>query len=387
MCNKKQTHHYLIYKFFSLLLIFLIINNILSEFPKKNLNLSKRLLNEVQKKQNSINDTTSSNTTLFNTTIQPKKSSGEGPLTFLLAFYILFLFLAIYLRYIIKKSKYEQVNKLLSDFYKFLYIANNGALFVTLINIVVVYENLGIASIIIGIIIFILGGAYYFRKFKSKPELVEECFRRETLNKLLGIPRMILKLVCSTLYCCLCESSLIIRETYIDAFGNKEVRESESCLPYIWNYFFIFFKMVITIFTIIAYYIGLALFCLFWFIAKLIYNKYFKKKQVHIIDNPNPGNNNNNNNPQNELSPNSNPDNNHISINNNQELNSECRINKPVEDGNNEMPTMDPIQTTENLRENSINNNGEKELDVKINNEIIQTHNINQEGKNYPNEK
>ena len=69
MCNKKQTHHYLIYIFLSLLLIFLIINNILSEFPKKNLNLSKRLLNEVQKKQNSINNTTSSDTTLFNTTI------------------------------------------------------------------------------------------------------------------------------------------------------------------------------------------------------------------------------------------------------------------------------------------------------------------------------
>ena len=62
-------------------------------------------------------------------------------------------------------------------------------------------------------------------------------------------------------------------------------------------------------------------------------------------------------------------------------------MNNPVEDGNNEMPTMEPIQTTENLKENSINNNGEKELNVKINNEIIQTHNINQEGKNYPNEK
>ena len=347
--------HHFIYKFYSLLLIFSIINNAISEFPKNN--IPNRLLNEVQKKQNSENNSIPYNIE------NNKNETSKNPLTFLLAYYILFLLLAIYLICLLNKSRYDYVRDLTAQLYKFLYIANNGALFVTLINIVVVYENLGIGSIIIGIIIFIMGGIYYFKKLKE-PKFIEECFQSETITKLFNLPCLILKLVCSTLCCCLCESSIIIEKTYIDAFGNKEVREEESCLPYIWNFFFISFKMFITIFTIIAYYIGLVLYCLFWFIAKLIYNKVNENKaqSFDINSNNQSISNTNVNNPnlKDDIITNSNkniskPDlNNHnIEADVNKYNKIDDRTKKKLESNkdyrNNESQTMDQYQNNENL--------------------------------------
>ena len=414
MIPNKKTYHHFSHKLFSLLLILLIINSTLSKFPKNN--LAGRLLNEVQRKQGSIK-----NSTLYDTdTAQDKKTNkkneaSENPLTFLLGYYILFLILAIYLACLLRRSQYQYVRDLTSELYKFLYIANNGALFVTFINIVVVYENLGIATIIIGIIIFIAGSIFYFNKCRDK-NFVEQCFQSETINKLFALPCLIWKLVCSTLYCCLCESSIIIKTTYIDAFGNKEVREEESCLPYLWNFFFIFFKLIITIFTILAYYIGLVLFCLFWFIAKLIYNKVKGNKanegndinmqssdnnsnnvnqnssNATSLNNHNIGDHINNNSNQNSPKPDYNNQNIGVDINKDKKTEeTEDRMKNTehnVNDRNNKMPTMSQLESTENLNVNNLNNNGENdiELNVKIQNEKIEVNNINQEGNNCPKE-
>ena len=69
MIHNRKTYHHFSHKLFSLLLILLIINSTLSKFPN---NLAGRLLNEVQRKQGSIK-----NSTLYDTDTEQYKKTNK----------------------------------------------------------------------------------------------------------------------------------------------------------------------------------------------------------------------------------------------------------------------------------------------------------------------
>ena len=166
----------------TLILTLLFIDMILIEFsPIKK--IIKRNLNETDQ-----NDTSNNNTNYGSDTV-------KSPFFYLTGYYLIFFLMGLYIICLMKRSSHEEIRENTSEVWKFLYMANNGALLVSLICFSTVYELMGFAPITLGLIIFIIGSSCYLCKLIGNSNYIEEFFNKETLHSLFVLPSYILKLV------------------------------------------------------------------------------------------------------------------------------------------------------------------------------------------------
>ena len=106
-----------------------------------------------------FNDTT-------NETIEENNETtiSEDPGTYLLAWFLIFLFIGLYI--ICTMKRYPEISNRTDDVYKFMFLANNGILVASGVNIFDI-KNIIIDSspFALSAIIFLIGCIYYISKF------------------------------------------------------------------------------------------------------------------------------------------------------------------------------------------------------------------------------
>lgn len=191
-------------------------------------------------------------------------SAAEDPGTFLLAWFVIFFLMALYIICVMKK--YEDTRDKTDDIWKFLCFANNGILFISGINFINVH-NLFIDSspFFLSAIGFFIGCFYYIRKFIANCNMIYaiQYFQYDKIRELSKIPCFIWSLQCLADNCCLCTSY----QVRIYADGHTE---SDFCWVCMWNCMIKALKFFAVIFTIVSYYIFLGIYFVFWFIGKYI---------------------------------------------------------------------------------------------------------------------
>ena len=171
---------------------------------------------------------------------------------------------------------FERRDELKSSILKFLFMANNGALLVSIIFISSIYQAAGFAPIGFGIIILTIGIIYYSCNLGDSFTVV--VFEKNNTEELCHLPCLIIKLVRFTFECCRCEY-IDIKEkiTYYD--GHVEERTyCTSIFCFVWNFLCLIIKLMSTFFTIISYYIFLGFFLLVRLIVRLTCYNYCIKK-------------------------------------------------------------------------------------------------------------
>ena len=303
---KPALNYFLLYSItIVLFLLFIILNIILFEIFQKynpkleiNRNSSKGTSNSRYLDLNENNDSS--------TDISDKdknKSEDFNPFYYLFGFYIIFIMMSIYMIWIINRSqiKEEYEKQIKSDLLKFLYFANNGSLIVSLIFLSSVFKASGFLPFGIGLIVLGIGTFYYVKKIKIT---CKDIFSGDEINNkiksLVKIPCTIINIIQFTYECCRCQYYNIKTTTYYTD-GTKETSyccTSICCL--FWNIYWLVVKILTTFFMIIAYYIFLGIFWIFWILAKLIYDKCKKNEKYKEEDKVSHGTNingANNNNP------------------------------------------------------------------------------------------
>ena len=312
-----------------------------------------------------------------NNSIIDKKS----PFFYLSGFYLIFLMMSAYTIAIINRSRIDPQRKeqMKSGILKFLYMANNGALLVSIIFISSVYQISGFAPIGLGLIILTIGTIYYLCNIKGNGAAV--LFDNNIIGELCSLPGLMIGLVRHTFECCRCEYYDIVTTTvYNDGTVVKDTCcTSIFCL--IWNFYCLMLKIVSTFFTIISYYIFLGLFLLGLIIAKSIY-KCCNKGELPVVNNANANNEDNNednvnNGPPINLQNNQNNNNNQNVVNcfqNNQFYNRYGMDSSNMPIGINNMGIINIIQ---NKNEIANNNPILNENQMKINKNNINNNNNN----------
>ena len=243
-----------------------------------NRKLEGELSNEVNSTDSFINETDIP--LEENNIIEPK-----SPFFYLTGYYLVFLMMSVYVIALINRSRLHPQMKehLKSGILKFLYMANNGALLVSIIFISSLYEIMGFAPIALGIIILSIGSIYYLCNLEDNWVVI--FFNNNQVEELCRLPGLMIKLVRHTFECCRCEYYDV---TFITKYSDGRVEKETWCTSLIclvWNFFCLILKIMSTFFTIISYYIFLALFLLIRMIAKVIYYRCCIKEEEPSPDN------------------------------------------------------------------------------------------------------
>lgn len=200
----------------------------------------------------------------YNNTSTDETSVAEDPGTFLLAWFVIFFLMALYIICVMKK--YEDTRDKTDDIWKFLCFANNGILLISGINFINV-KNLYIDSspFFLSAIGFFIGCFYYIRKFIANCNMVYaiQYFQYDKIKELARIPSFIWNLQCLADNCCLC--TCIPIRVYADGHT-----VSDFCWVCIWNFMIKCLKFFAVIFTIVSFYIFLAIYFIFWLFGKYI---------------------------------------------------------------------------------------------------------------------
>ncbi len=319
---------------YSLYLSFLLMNTKTFEFSSQKPIYQRKLDGGTIPDENIPTDSLSNQTDI---TFENDNSFArrDNPFFYLSGFYLIFVAMCVYIIAIINRSPINPTAKdeLKSGILKFLYMANNGALLVSIIFISSVFEISGFAPFGLGIIIFTIGSLYYICNLKEN--LVVVFFDNNTTEELCCLPGLMIKLVRYTYECCRCEYYDIV-ETRVYYDGHVEqTTYCTSCICLIWNLYWLFVKIITTFFTIISYEIFLVLFLLFRLIAKAIYLNCCIKEE----------NNENNGNEANEININGGGGVNVIDNNNNPPINepqNRLIINQNLRNGNNQFNNNQP---------------------------------------------
>lgn len=257
--NKKIFYKFLIVNF--LYLAFLLINKkpfeLSSLKPISNRQLEGESPNEDISTELLTNET--------NATLEDNNNSfidRKSPFFYLTGYYIIFAMMIIYVVVIINRSpiKVETKEALKSGILKFLYMANNGALLVSIIFISSVYKISGFTPIALGLIILTFGSIYYLCNLKDN--WVQVFFDNNNVEELCRLPGLMLKLVRYTFECCRCEYYDVNLVTYYTDGTVEKDTICTSIICLIWNVLMLVLKIMSTFFTIISYYI----FLLFFFV-------------------------------------------------------------------------------------------------------------------------
>lgn len=276
--------YFVMYSIITLLfLTFLLTNTIIIDFSSKN--QSKQKIYNKRKLQIEINQTGTNldyneiilNGNLSNETNMTSEDTGfidtKSPFFYLTGYYIVFVLMSIYMIFIINRSPISQDIKenMKADIWRFLFIANNGSLLVSIIFLSEVYSISGFAPFGLGLTILIIGTICYLCKIND--ECLALFFAENKMELLCKIPCFIIKIVKYTYECCRCQYYDI---TVTTVYNDGHVKKDYCCTSIIcclWNMFCLILKIMSTIFTIISYYIFLGIFWIIWKIGRCIYLK------------------------------------------------------------------------------------------------------------------
>jgi len=287
--------------------------------------------------------------TYNNTTNGTSTSITEDPGSYLLAWFVIFFFIGLYM--VCSMKKYPSISHRTDEVWKFMFFANNGILVASSVNVFNI-KNLIIDSspFALSTIVFIIGCIYYIAKYcqTCSMEFAFKYFQCDYLGELYKIPCFVWSLIGLTDPCC-------ISNTYTVTIYADGHTESNECCMRMWNCFIYVIKRLALIFSIVSFYIFLLFYFIFWLIAKSIYLLVLKCK-VEREENPEiykPQ-------PQGNINLGNNP----ININVINILGSRDEIN-------NEIGQQPGVQTVTNNQNNINNNYNNTERNQNMNNDNI----------------
>ena len=161
---------------------------------------------------------------------------------------------------IIKNKIEMKIKEIKLDLKKFLFMANDGTVVVSAINIIIEIQNpfLDWSPLIVTFLIFIISIIWYIRrlsKILKNNNSVKEYFSKNTLKNLFFLPCSIWKLVALTDDCFRCNN------------------EDDNCWVSIWNCLIILIKFLAYILSCLCFYIFYPIFLLILLLIFLIYSK------------------------------------------------------------------------------------------------------------------
>lgn len=167
---------------------------------------------------------------------------------------------------IIKNKIEMKIKEIKLELKKFLFMANNGTVVVSAINIIIEIQNpfLDWSPLIVTFLIFIISIIWYIlrlSKILKSSNSVKEYFNKNTLKNLFFIPCSIWKLVSLTDDCFIC--------------NNK----NDNCCVSIWNCLIILIKFLAYVLSCLCFYIFYPIFILIWLLIFFIYSKYNNKNK------------------------------------------------------------------------------------------------------------
>ena len=243
----------------------------------KNLYSLKRMLENNNTNNSEIND---DKLTPSNSTKSSSKDLEKDPGVYLIAWFVIFFMMGLYIIFKMKKEKKSKVD--IDQVWKFLFFANNGAFIAAIINCINIRNMVtDFIPFVISGICFIIGCIYYFIKFckDCNKKVAEKYFSKDKLIEWFKLPCIIWELLYLSDGCCRCDSYTVTK--YEDGHT-----DSTYCCVMIWNYLIKFIKILAFFFTVISYYIFIFFLLLFWLLAKLIYYlKYEGNKKSQQEDN------------------------------------------------------------------------------------------------------
>ena len=179
--------------------------------------------------------------------------------------YGLFIFLSLYIGCELKK--YTQSDEVFYNVLKFIYMANNGYLFVSLIDNVMKASGVSIATLGISIVICVIGTLIYLIKFCKAifSNFFEHYFSFDMLKSWFRLPcDYVWRFMALTDPCCFIDH--YTETTYAD--GTKT---NDKCLVETCNTITYLTKRLSLILSIIVYFMFLLMLSFVWFIIKIIY--------------------------------------------------------------------------------------------------------------------
>ncbi len=207
-----------------------------------------------------------------NTTNGTSTSITEDPGSYLLAWFVIFFFIGLYM--VCSMKKYPSISHRTDEVWKFMFFANNGILVASSVNVFNI-KNLIIDSspFALSTIVFLIGCIYYIAKYcqTCSMEFAFKYFQCDYLGELYKIPCFVWSLIGLTDPCC--RSNTYTVTIYADGHT-----ESNECCMRMWNCFIYVIKRLALIFSIVSFYIFLLFYFIFWLIAKSIYLLVLKYK-------------------------------------------------------------------------------------------------------------
>ena len=207
-----------------------------------------------------------------NTTNGTSTSITEDPGSYLLAWFVIFFFIGLYM--VCSMKNYPQTRNRTDEVWKFMFFANNGILVASSVNVFNI-KNLIIDSspFALSTIVFIIGCIYYIAKYcqTCSMEFAYKYFQCDYLGELYKIPCFVWSLIGLTDPCC-------TSNTYTVTIYADGHTESNECCVRMWNCFIYVIKRLALIFSIVSFYIFLLFYLIFWLIAKSIYLLVLKYK-------------------------------------------------------------------------------------------------------------
>ena len=308
--QKSSSFYIILYSIITFIFLsFLSINAIILGFSQKKQNKSLIYNRRLQIETNQTNNETSLNDTLSsqefskdtlseetflsdalsnetNVTSEEAYLDSDNPFVYLTGYYLIFVMMSAYMICFVNRSQTppEYKERIKSDIYKFLFIANNGSLLVSIIYLAEVYRASGFAPFTIGLLILIIGSLCYLKNLSDG--CLAQFFHPDKIKYLCNIPCTIIKLVKVTYECCRCEYyNIEAIKVYRDGTVVKETW-CTSIICLVWNIFCLMIKIVSTFFTVISYYIFLGFFWVFWKIFQIIYLKRLaeEKKEINNVN-------------------------------------------------------------------------------------------------------
>ena len=213
--------------------------------------------------------------------LKKKKTSKNGGAYILLTFFVVLITMALYMIY--QMEKYEETRERTDDIWRFIFFVNNGGLIASVINILLVTDNvLNFIPLILYFVVFTFGVIYFIIKFVKKCHggYAEKFFNKPYLIKIFKLPGFIFSLFDLTDPC--------FRNNSYDATSfSDDNKEGTSYCTQILNYIIYLLKRLALILEIISFYLFALFFVLFWLLAKFIYS-IFCKDINKINNNENP---------------------------------------------------------------------------------------------------
>ena len=302
-----------------------------SSVPKRFLDLTKSSSSNQTNNDNNLDISNNTNDTEYNNTSyssnytikddNTRKKISEEPGPYLIAFFVLFVFIGIYMIYQMKKD--QSMKDRTDDIWRFIFFANNGALIGDGICIIFGQNLVNLSPVILTGIIFLIWCIYYTYKYckKCNKDFAAKYFHTNYIEEIYKLPCFVCEFIGLTDPCC--RKKTYTEKTYED--GHKE---SNYCCVLIFNYFIWFMKRLALLFSILSFYIFALVFTFFWYIARCFYR--LKKtpdssndSQSEIKDTSMNSTKLNNNIPKNEINQKNNNLYRSVAINQNEQISNE----------------------------------------------------------------